>query len=161
MSFSYEPKSRRNIRCKRNTDQRTSPAYYACSSLFLLHNLPAQTGEGCERLATLSPVRKQLGISPNISEIGTKLLVPASSSLSETQHRNHNHGLEPLPNGLELEEADTISDNPTLDTLRAEVASSVHDFIAKMTAALSALSARRGTSLARPSCFSRQGGGLI
>ena len=54
---------------------------------------PLQTGEGCERLATLSPVRTQLGISSNGSEIGTKLLVPASLSLSETQqqHRNYSH----------------------------------------------------------------------
>ena len=58
------------------------------------------TGEVCERLATLSPVRKQLEMSSNGSETGTKLLVQAYLSLSEAQYRSHNHCLQPPPNGL-------------------------------------------------------------
>ena len=70
-----------------------------------------RTGEVCERLATLSPVRKQLGASSNRSEIGTKLWVPAFLSLSEAQYRSHNHCIEPPPNGQEQEEAENISDH--------------------------------------------------
>ena len=46
------------------------------------------------------------------SEIGTKLLVPAYSSLSENQYRSPNHCLQPPPNGQDQEEAETISDHP-------------------------------------------------
>ena len=51
-------------------------------------------------------------------EIGTKLLVPASLSLSETQYRIHNHCLESLPNGQEQEEQKQCQ--TTLDILHAE-----------------------------------------
>ena len=73
---------------------------------------PLPTGEVCDRLATLSPGRKQLEMSSNGSEIETKkLLVPAYLSLSGAQYRNHNHFPQPPPNGQKQEEAETISDH--------------------------------------------------
>ena len=79
---------------------------------------PLPTGEVSEGLGTLNSVRKQLNMSSNGSEIGTKHLVPANYGLFEAQYRSHNHCLKPPPNGQEQDDAETISDHP-LDILRA------------------------------------------
>ena len=76
----------------------------------VLQNL--RTREVCERLATVSPVRKKPRMSSNGSEIRTKLLVPAYLNVSEAQYRSHNHCIQPPPNGQKQEEAETISDHP-------------------------------------------------
>ena len=70
-----------SIHCRRNTDHLTHPPY-PCSS-FLFRNLCGPE-KAASALPHSAPVRKQLGISSNGSEIGTKLLVPASLRLSKT-----------------------------------------------------------------------------
>ena len=55
---------------------------------------------------------KQIGMSSNGSEVGTKLLVPAYLSLSEAPYRSHNHCLQPPPNGQEQEDEETAPDHP-------------------------------------------------